>query len=137
MKRGTATRPVSRVVGLLPPVADADALHSLACRIHATRTGRGNMASIEIGAEVVTSDGTVLGSVKKVESSAFQVDAPRRVDYWLEANVVKSANSARVQLLISDSDVVSYRMDRPHDLTAFQEKGVDPQVLNRKANPRG
>lgn len=88
------------------------------------------MSSIEVGAEVVTSDGTVLGRVKKVEPSAFQVDAARRVDYWLEANVVKSANVERVELLITESDVVSYRMDKPHDLTAFQQEGVDPQVIN-------
>ena len=95
------------------------------------------MASIEIGSEVVTSDGKVLGKVKNVEPSAFQVDAKRRGDYWLEVNLAKNANSTRVDLLISEAESVSYRMDRPHDLTAFQQEGTDPQVLNRRANPRG
>ena len=88
------------------------------------------MAGIEIGSEVVTSDGKVLGKVKKVEPSAFQVDVPRRGDYWLEANVVKSSNVERVDLLITESETISYRMDRPHDLTAFQQEGTDPQVIN-------
>ena len=94
------------------------------------------MASIEIGAEVVTADGKVLGTVKKVAPSAFQLDVPRHSDYWLESNLVQSANSIRVELLISEADVTSYRMDRPHDLTAFHQEGADPQVLNRQANPR-
>ena len=94
------------------------------------------MASIEVGAEVVTADGKVLGTVKQVQASAFQLDVPRRADYWLETAIVKSASSVRVELLISEAEVVSYRMDAPHDLTAFQQQGTDPQVLNRQANPR-
>jgi hypothetical protein len=93
------------------------------------------MASIEIGAEVVTSDGKVLGRVKETASTAFRVDAPRRVDYWLETTIVGSANSVRVELLVPEADIVSYRMDRPGDLTAFQQEGTDPQVISSRLNP--
>src|SRR5262245_48640578 len=94
-----------------------------------------SMASIELGAEVVTSDGKVLGTVKETSSTAFHVDVPRRADYWLETNIVGSANSVRVELLVTEAEIVSYRMDRPQDLTAFQQAGTDPQVLNRMTNP--
>jgi hypothetical protein len=94
------------------------------------------MAAIEQGAEVVTSDGKVLGHVKETTSTAFLVDVPRRANYWLETTIVGSANTVRVELLVSEADISSYRMDRPGDLTAFQQEGVDPQVINRMANPR-
>lgn len=94
------------------------------------------MAQIQVDVEVVTSDGKVLGRVKRVEGSAFQLNVPRHSDYWLETNIVKSANSQRVELLITEAELTSYRMDRPGDLTAFQQAGEDPQVLNRQANPR-
>jgi hypothetical protein len=92
--------------------------------------------SIEVGAEVVTADGQALGRVKHTSPSAFQVDAPRQQDYWLETTIVKNSSSLRVELLIEQSQIGAYKMDRPHDLSAFHEAGVDPQVLNRKANPR-
>ena len=88
------------------------------------------MTDIETGAEVVTSEGRVLGRVKRVEASAFQLDVPRQFDYWLESSLVKNSSATRVELLIGESDVVSYRMDRPHDNTAFQQAGEDPQVIN-------
>lgn len=94
------------------------------------------MATIEVGAEVVTSDGKVLGKVKSVESTAFHIDAPRQADYWLGVDVAGDGTAERLELLISEHDVVSYKMDGPFDHNAFQQKGVDPQVLNRQANPR-
>ena len=93
------------------------------------------MASIEAGAEVVTSDGKVLGHVKETRSTAFLVDVPRRADYWLETTIVGNASSACVELLVAESDIASYRMDRPGDITAFQQEGTDPQVINAKLNP--
>ena len=95
------------------------------------------MATIETGAEVVTSDGKVLGKVKSVEHTAFHIDAPRQADYWLSVDVAGDVTAERVELLISDSDVVSYKMDGPFDHNAFQQKGIDVQVLNRQLNPRG
>ena len=46
-----------------------------------------------------------------------------------------NASSVRVELLVAESDIASYRMDRPGDITAFQQEGTDPQVINAKLNP--
>ena len=88
------------------------------------------MAMIEVGAEVVTSDGKVLGKVKSVEATAFHIDAPRQADYWLGVDVAGDRTAERLELLISEHDVVSYKMDAPFDHNAFQQKGVDPKMIN-------
>jgi hypothetical protein len=75
---------------------------------------------IVVGATVATTDGRELGRVKKVEAVAFQVDAPRQLDYWLQTTLAKSATAERVELTISESDLGSYKMDNPHDHNEFQ-----------------
>ena len=77
---------------------------------------------IVIGAEVVTADGKKLGTVKQAEGGAFLVNAPRQLDYWLEADLVGNATAERVELLIKQGDLGPYKMDNPNDHNAFQEK---------------
>ena len=75
--------------------------------------------TISIDAKVVTSDGKELGRVKKVEESAFLVDASLQFDYWLGANLAKSATAQAVELTIAEADVAAYKMDKPHDHNEF------------------
>jgi hypothetical protein len=82
-------------------------------------------AEIVVGAEVVTADGQTLGKVKTVRESAFQVDAPRQLDYWLDANLVKAATAQRVELGFNQSDLGGYKMDNPFDHNAFRDNVPD------------
>ncbi|MBX7110710.1 MAG: hypothetical protein K1X87_02550 [Dehalococcoidia bacterium] len=83
---------------------------------------------ITVGAEVVTADGRTLGKVKTVQESAFQVDAPRQFDYWLEATLVKASSAERLELAFNESDLGGYKMDRPFDHNGFREGA--PQHLH-------
>ena len=82
----------------------------------------GNIVTIEIsvGAVVITADGKELGKTKKVETGAFQVDAPRQFDYWLHTHLAKTSTAERVELTITEADLGSYKMDNPHDHNEFQ-----------------
>jgi hypothetical protein len=80
---------------------------------------------IVVGAEVVTADGQALGRVKAVEPTAFQVDAPRQLDYWLEATLVKAVSAERLELAFNHSDLGGYKMDRPFDHNAFRDQIPD------------
>ena len=86
---------------------------------------------IVAGAAIFTSDGKELGKVKKVEPTAFQVDAPRALDYWLEATLVAEATEGRIKLSIADSELGGYKMDRPFDHNGFRE--APPASLDRGA----
>lgn len=84
---------------------------------------------ITLGAAVFTADAKQLGTVKKVEGGAFQLDAPRQLDYWLEATLVTSADAAKVELSINEADLGGYKMDRPNDTNAFHQQhaaNLDP-----------
>lgn len=76
---------------------------------------------IVVGAAVVTADGETLGTVKTVQESAFQVDAPRALDYWLESTLVKASTAARLDLAFNHSELGGYKMDKPFDHNAFRE----------------
>ena len=80
---------------------------------------------VMVGAKVLTNDGKALGQVKKVEEKAFQVDAPMAFDYWLLKTIVRTADAEKVDLMIGESDLGSYKMDNPYDHNAFQQKGLD------------
>jgi hypothetical protein len=85
---------------------------------------------ISEGLAVFTSDGTELGKVKSVEPSAFRVDAPRALDYWLENTLVADSAEGRINLSIAESEVAGYRMDRPHDHNGFRQA---PPAAHEKA----
>jgi hypothetical protein len=95
---------------------------------------------IEVGARVVTSDGTELGTVKTVEEAAFLVNAPRQLDYWLQRAVARSATEDRVELSISSDDIGAYKMDNANDHNAFHEKlarNLDPNIVRGETLTRG
>ncbi|MEO8538763.1 MAG: hypothetical protein ABI577_03415 [bacterium] len=76
---------------------------------------------VVVGATVVTNDAKEIGRVKEVGDSAFLVDAPRQFDYWLELTLMKAATADRVELAIAESELSSYKMDRPNDHNGFRE----------------
>ncbi|MGE0598229.1 MAG: hypothetical protein AB7J35_00200 [Dehalococcoidia bacterium] len=88
-------------------------------------------AEIVAGATIFTSDGKELGKVKEVEPTAFRVDAPRALDYWLENSLVAEATAARVTLSIADSELGGYKMDKPFDHNGFRE--APPASLDRSS----
>ena len=90
---------------------------------------------ISLGAAVITADGKQLGTVKKLESSAFQVDAPRQLDYWLEVSLVRAADATKVEITVQEADLAGYKMDRPNDHNAFREgpaANVDPSNVRAR-----
>ena len=89
---------------------------------------------IPIGAAVFTADGKELGKVKKLESNAFQLDAPRQIDYWLEIALARAISDTKVELSVAEADLGGYKMDRPNDHNAFRE--APPESLD-PANVRG
>ncbi len=74
---------------------------------------------ITVGAHVITSDGKELGTVKRVEASAFLLDVPHNYDYWLETELAATLSSGRIQLSIDSEQVGAYKMDRPRDHNQF------------------
>ena len=92
-----------------------------------------------LGAAVVTSDGKALGEVKKVEAGAFQVNAPRQLDYWLELTIVGSCEASTVTLTVAEADLGGYKMDRPNDHNAFRDShaaSVDPANVRARTMRR-
>jgi hypothetical protein len=87
---------------------------------------------IAVGVAVVTADGRELGHVKEVAESAFLVDAPRQLDYWLDKELVTKTGADRLELNIVDSDLGAYKMDRPHDHNEFRAQvpqQLDPNTV--------
>jgi hypothetical protein len=87
---------------------------------------------ISIGATVVTVDGLELGQVKKVEESAFLVDAPRQFDYWLQTTLAVAATDERVELTITQADLGAYKMDNPNDHNEFRAnvpQNLQPETI--------
>jgi len=80
---------------------------------------------ILVGAAVVTSDGHELGHVKKVEPSAFHVDAPMKFDYWLQSTLVHSADNDKVTLTVPEAEIGGYKMDNPFDHNEFRANVPD------------
>ena len=95
---------------------------------------------IIVGAKVVTLDGKELGKVKKVEGGSFLIDAPRKLDYWLENTLAKSSSAETLELTIAESDLGGYKMDNPHDHNAFHQalpKNLDPGTVQGQSIARG
>lgn len=72
-------------------------------------------SNIATGAEVYTLDGEKLGTVKKVRSDYFKVDAPMKPDYWLRCDCVDGGTG-----YAGDRVTVAFTKDRldtfKHDL---------------------
>ena len=88
---------------------------------------------LTLDALVFTADGVELGRVKKIEPSAFLVNAPKAFDYWLEETLVKTATAERIDISINQAD-------KPFDHNGFQERhadGLDPRNVQTQAMFRG
>ncbi len=97
-------------------------------------------AEIIVGAKVLTSDSQELGKVKKLEGAAFLVDAPRKLDFWLQNTIVKSGDAEALQLSVAEGDLGGYKMDNPNDHNAFHEslaRDLDPNVVRANTISRG
>jgi hypothetical protein len=95
---------------------------------------------LTLDALVFTADGVELGRVKKIEPSAFLVNAPKAFDYWLEETLVKTATAERIDISINQADLGAYKMDKPFDHNGFQERhadGLDPRNVQTQAMFRG
>lgn len=57
-----------------------------------------------VGAEVFTSDGDKLGTVKALRGMFFKVDAPMHRDYWLSDNSILGAPTINRVTMTFDKD---------------------------------
>jgi len=87
-------------------------------------------AEIKVGAPVFTSDGKQLGHVKVVELEEFQIDVPRARDYWLQRTIVHSFTDERVELLVTESDLAAYKMEKPNDPDGFHQLNPNLESTN-------
>ena len=74
--------------------------------------------------------------MKKIEPSAFQVNAPKAFDYWLEETLVMTATAERIDISINQADLAAYKMDKPFDHNGFQEqhaRNLDPRNVQAQA----
>ncbi|MEO6045197.1 MAG: hypothetical protein ABIQ47_14955 [Tepidiformaceae bacterium] len=77
-------------------------------------------SNISTGAEIYTTDGEKLGTVKAVRSGFFQVDAPMKKDYWLRDDCVDGGGAAAAGRV-----TVSFEKDHVDD---FKQKMPDSDV---------
>ncbi len=68
------------------------------------------------------------------------MNAPRKLDYWLQNTIAKSANAETLQLSVAESDLGGYKMDNPNDHNAFHEslsRNLDPNTVRADTVTRG
>ncbi len=68
---------------------------------------------VPIDAEIYTSDGERLGTVREVEGQSFKVDAPLQPDYWLPMDCVESVSGNRVRLNFAKDRLGNYKTGAP------------------------
>ena len=68
-------------------------------------------SNISTGAEIYTTDGEKLGTVKAVRPGFFQVDAPMKKGYWLRDDCVDGggASSGRVTVAFDKDHVDDFK----------------------------
>ncbi len=66
-----------------------------------------------VGAEVFTSDGDRIGTVKESQQGSFKIDAAMQPDYWLPASTVASTAVNRITLSFPNDQLVNYKNDEP------------------------
>ncbi len=65
-----------------------------------------------IGAEVYTTDGSKLGTIKAVQGAYFKVDASMQPDYWLGTECIRGGGIGnRVEVTFAKGDVDRYKQD--------------------------
>jgi hypothetical protein len=67
------------------------------------------------GAEVFTSDGEKLGTIKEIGIGYFKLDVRLRGDYWLQRQFVTSNEGGRVTMSFTKDEAKDYEVDSPPD----------------------
>jgi len=62
------------------------------------------------GAEVYTSDGEKLGTIKEIAIGYFKVDVRMHADYWLQREFVSSNADGRVTMSFSKEEAKNYQV---------------------------
>ncbi len=76
-------------------------------------TQPGSTQQPPIDAEIYTSDGDRLGTVREIEGRSFKVDAPMQPDYWLPIDAVSSVTGNRVLLSFPKDRLGDHKADAP------------------------
>jgi hypothetical protein len=77
-----------------------------------TMESRFSSSDIVNGAEVFTSDGKKLGTVKEVSSDQFKIDAPMKPDYWLDCNTIETCTTQAVTINLPSDAVDDVKIKR-------------------------
>ena len=64
-------------------------------------------------AAVVTRDGSLLGTVARVDGIYFQVEPASGHKFWLSADQVLSSDGPMVELTVTSDEVVDFQRSRP------------------------
>jgi hypothetical protein len=68
---------------------------------------------VPIGAEIFTSDGDNLGTVREIHGPYFKVDVPMQPDYWLPMASISSGAGNRVVLSFPKERLGDYKTTLP------------------------
>jgi hypothetical protein len=68
---------------------------------------------VAVGAEVYTSDGERLGTVKEIREPYFKVDIHLHPDVWLQMEMVRSFEQNKVTLEFPRASLNDYRVREP------------------------
>lgn len=67
------------------------------------------------GAQIYTTDGDKIGTVKEVHDRFFKVDASMQPDYWLATDCIRTASAGQVRLAFDKDHLGDYKVDEPAD----------------------
>jgi hypothetical protein len=68
---------------------------------------------IHEGEPVYTADNRKIGTVKEVGTQFFKVHATLRKDYWLDQNLIVSADQDELHLNVAKDDLDAFKLDHP------------------------
>jgi len=68
---------------------------------------------LPVDAEVFTTDGDKIGTIREVGSGSFKVNAAMQPDYWLPTTTVASTTGNRVTLSFHKDRLGEYKSDKP------------------------
>jgi hypothetical protein len=68
---------------------------------------------LPIGAEVVTTDGDLLGTVREIQGDCFKLDVSMQPDYWLPMDCISSVSGNRILLDFPKDRLGDYKLSEP------------------------
>jgi hypothetical protein len=75
--------------------------------------GTGLTHNLPIDAEIFTTDGDKIGTVREIRGSFFKVNAAMQPDYWLPMHTVSSVTGGRVLLNFDKNQLGEHKTDNP------------------------